>query len=73
MGIKAQIRWTVVVIALTCIVLLWFLSGVETVYSWEDVLDALRIHNRERYTRTAALGVLAIVVVSLLRLFRKKE
>ncbi len=73
MGIKAQIRWTIVVISLTCIVLLWFLSGIETVYSWEDVLDVLRIHNRERYTRTAVLGILTIIVVSLVRLFRKDE
>jgi len=73
MGTKARIRWSLVVIALTCGFVAWFLSGVETAFTWDEILEALRIHNKTRYTRTAVLGVLTITIVALLRLLRRVD
>lgn len=73
MGTKSRIRWSLVVVGLTCMALSWFLSGIESIYTWDHVLEGLWIQDRERYTRTAVLGVAGIVVVALVRLFRKKE
>lgn len=73
MGPRKRIYVSLIVIALTCGFVAWFLSGVETRFTWDDVMDAMRIHNRARYTRMAVLGVLAITIVALLRLFRRDD
>ena len=73
MGPKARINCSAIVIALTCGIVAWFLSGVQTSFTWEAIMDGLRVHNRERYTRMAVLGVLAITIVALLRLFRGED
>ena len=73
MGPKTRIYYSMIVIALTCGLVAWFLSGVRTSFTWEAVMDALHVHNRERYTRLAVLGVLVITIVALLRLFREQD
>jgi len=73
MGPKTRIYCSVIVIAVTCGIVAWFLSGVRTSFTWDAVMDALQVHNRERYTRLAVLGVLAITIVALLRLFRSED
>lgn len=73
MGPKTRVYCSLVVIALTYGFVAWFLSGVQTSFTWSAIMNALHVHNRERYTRSAVLGVLAITIVALLRLFSRED
>jgi hypothetical protein len=65
-----RISWLLVPIG---VLAMWYLlSHVHPVLEWDSVMDLLRIHDRERYTRLAVLCLTLIFIVAAVRIFGRK-
>ena len=66
-----RFRWSLLVgVPLTCLVVAWMMSGIEVAFNWDDVMDAMNVHNRTRYTRLATIGLVLIGGVLVWRIWR---
>lgn len=52
-----RFRWGIVWVLGTIFLAAWLVSGIRPAVSWDDIMDLLRVRNRERYTQLAVLGV----------------
>jgi len=68
---KPRFRWVFVLVPGTILLAMWFASGITVGFSWPSVMDALKVHNRERYTNLACLGLACVAVVAIARILRK--
>ena len=64
-----QIVWIVAAILLAAVII----SQAEPAFTWEDVMDALHVKNRERYTRLAVLGLTLIGTTAVFRLLSNRR
>ena len=51
----------------------WLAQGLEPAFSWDDVLDALRVRDRTKVTMLATLGVLVTAAVAIVRVVRGRR
>ena len=63
-------RWAIVLVPVGVFLAIWILSSIRVGFSWEDVMDALRVLNRPRYTQIAVLGLVCVGVVAIFRVLR---
>ena len=61
-----------VIVPLTCLATAWFLSGIETGFSFEEVMAWLNVHDQDRYRRLTVLCVLGTAIVLLVKVCRSK-
>jgi hypothetical protein len=52
---------------------LWLASGIRVGFTWNDVENALHVHNKTRYTQLACLGLVAVAIVTVARILRKER
>ena len=53
---------------------MWYLlSHIQSVLEWDQVMDFLNVHNRERYTRLAVLCLTLILIVAAVRIIGGKD
>jgi len=55
------------------LILLWLIGGIEPAGTWDDVMDALNVQNRERYTMLMCLCLVCVAVVTTCHIFRKSK
>lgn len=58
---------------LTAALVLWILSGVEPVFTWDQVMEFAGVKNKRRYTLLAVLGVVITTIVTLIRIWRRND
>ncbi len=68
---KSCFKWGIILVPGVILLAVWLASGVSVGVTWDDVMDVLRVHNRNRYTQLAILGLVAVGVVSIAKLLRK--
>jgi len=62
--------WWILVVPLFLLFLMWASRPLHAAFSWTDIMDALNVHDRARFTRLAITGVLITVALALLRVLR---
>lgn len=71
---RYRFRWPIYVgIPAVVIVFLWFVSGMDVVFSFADITDALGVRNANRYVLLACLGIVCVTVLLIMKVFRKKN
>ena len=70
---RREFRWWMVTAFAAVCVGLWVIRSVDVAFSWDDVMDWLNVHDRERYTRLASLAVLFTVAVLAIRFMRRRD
>jgi len=53
--------------------MLYILSHIRPVISWQDVMNYLNVHNNERYTMLGHLCLIGILVVAAVKIFSGKR
>lgn len=67
-----RFRWEIAAVVLALMAALWILRGIEPSFAWEDVMDALHVRHRERYTQLAVLGLTLVGIVLVYRICRSR-
>ena len=67
---KRRFRWAFVLVPAAVLLVLWIISGIEPAGSWDDVMDFLKVRNRERYTLLACLGLVIVAIAAIARIMR---
>ncbi len=70
---RRKFNWAFVLVPAAVLILLWIISGIEPAGTWDDVMDFLKVNNRERYTMLACLGLLCVAIVWIARIFGKDK
>lgn len=68
---KARFKWGIVLVPGVILLALWLASGVSIGFSFNDVMDALSVHDRRRYRELCILGMVAVGIVSIAKILRK--
>jgi hypothetical protein len=50
----------------------WFLSGMDVAFSFSDIMQSLQVRNTERYELLAALGVLCVTILLIVKILKNK-
>ena len=65
-----RIKWSLLLIPAAILLAAYVVSHIELAVTWDDVMDALNIRNRERYTMLATLGCLCVGCVWIAKVLR---
>jgi hypothetical protein len=71
-----QFRWWLLLVPLGVFLVFWLprqLHGTSLSAPWEQVMDLLQIHDRDRFTELALLGLLAVAFVAIVRTLRGRR
>ena len=63
-------RWSLLLIPAAILLGAYVISHVELAFTWDDVMDALDIRDRQRYTMLAVLGCLCVAGVWIAKVLR---
>jgi len=66
-----RMHWGWVLVPLVIILAAWLATGIEASFSWDAVMDMLKVENKEAYTRLALLGLLVVAIVAVARILRE--
>lgn len=70
---RRKFRWFLLTIPLAVLAAQWLAQGLEPAFTWDDVLDALRVRDRTKVTMLATLGVLVTAAVAIVRVVRGRR
>jgi Ni/Fe-hydrogenase subunit HybB-like protein len=70
---KARFKWGIVIVPAVLLLAYWVGANIAVGVSWNSVMGALHVHNRQRYTQLACLGLVCVAVVAIARILRKKK
>ena len=63
-------KWSILLVPVAILLGAYVIAHVEPAFTWDDVMDALDIENRERYTMLMCLGLFIVGIVSIARVLR---
>ena len=63
-------RWPLLLVPAAILLAAYVISHIEVAVTWDDVMDALDIRDRERYTMLAVLGCLCVACVWIAKVLR---
>jgi predicted phage tail protein len=69
---RKRFRWWLIWLPASIICLAWLMSGIHVGHARDGIMSALGVHNRERYSLLAVLGLVSVAVVAVARILRKK-
>lgn len=72
-GQKLQFRWGWVLVPLAVLGMAYLLGHTQPAVTWEQIMDLLHVHNRERYTRLLHLCLALTFVVAAVRILGSKD
>ena len=55
-------NWAILWVIVALLGITWLLHHIEPAVTWEDVMDYLHVHNRERYSQLAVLGIILTAI-----------
>ena len=61
--------WWILIPLILCVGV-WFMQNIKPAASWNDVMDFLNVHDRERYSQCAILGVVLCGIAGVARILR---
>ena len=68
---RPRFRWGLFVgLPLVVLALAWVATSVRPGFAWPDVMDALGVQDRPRYTRLALLGLAVTACCAIVRILR---
>jgi hypothetical protein len=67
---RKRFRWWLIWLPTSILCLAWLASGIHVDHAWDDVMTALGVHNRERYSMLAVLGLACVAIVTVARILR---
>jgi hypothetical protein len=70
---RRRFNWTIVAVPAAVLFAMWVANGIQIGFSWDSLLTAWRIHNKERFTQLACMGLLAVAVVAIARILRPEK
>jgi len=70
---KWRFRWAFVLVPAAVFLALWIISGIEPAGTWDDLMDFMKVRNRQRYTLLACLGLVIVAIVATARVLRPSE
>ena len=70
---KCRFRWEIVGVVITILVFFWFIKGIAPSFEFEELMQKINIRHRERFIRFVSLAVVGLVIVLIVKLFKKKE
>ncbi len=70
---KRQFQWGWVLVPLAVLGTAYLLGHTRPAVTWEQVLDLLHVHNRERYTMLLHLCLALTFVVAAVRILGRKN
>jgi|GEM_PF-2641297 len=50
----------------------YFLSHIQPVLVWDRIMDALHVHDKQRYTQLAIWGIVLVFITITIRLLKRK-
>lgn len=68
---RRRFHWFLLAVPLVILSAVWLGQGIQPAATWEEVMDALNVRSRERYTQLATLGVLITAGLAVSRVVRK--
>ena len=66
-----RISWLLVPVSI--LAMWYFLTHIQSVLAWENIMNFLNVHNQERYTRLAVLCLTLIFIVAAVRILGRKD
>jgi len=67
---QPRFRWALVLVPLGLILASWVLSNIEPTLDWDNISNFLGVRNRGRYSMLAALGLLLVGILAVIRIYR---
>ena len=65
---KYKFRWSVFLgVPFIVFLFFWLLNGVEPSFSFENIMEQLRVVQKHKYVRLACLGVLLVAVTIIVK------
>ena len=71
--IKRKFRKKYLWVPLAIMGFLWFIHGIEPVFTFEDIMDSLHVQDRRRYIKLAYLGVICCLCLWIYRIARSRK
>ena len=68
--LKWRFRWAWVWVPAAALLTLWVIHGIEPAGSWDDLMDFMNVHQRNRYTQLAVLGLVTVAIVAIARVLK---
>jgi hypothetical protein len=70
---QRRFRWALVLVPLACLFAAWVLNNIEPTLDWDNISNFLGVKNRGRYSMLAALGLLLLGILFVIRIYRDDE
>jgi apolipoprotein N-acyltransferase len=67
---QKRFRWWLIWLPASIICLAWLMNGIHVGHAWDGVMSALGVHNRERYSLLAVLGLVCVAAAAVARILR---
>ena len=70
---RPRFKWELIYIPLLILVIFYLLQNAEPSFTFEDIMDALKVHNRDRYVRLFTFGCTCVAIVIIARILRDNK
>lgn len=69
---RYRFRWPVFVgLPIAGLVFFWFISGMEVVFSFDDIMDGMDVIFRDRFILLGCLGIACVAALLIIKVIRK--
>lgn len=71
---RDSFRWEYILIPLMLLGIMWILADVDgAAFSFEAVMDGLRVKHRDQYRQLATLGLVAVAIVWVTKILKSSD
>jgi len=68
--VRFRFRWKWVLIPAAVLILAYLAGGIEVGFTFDDIMDVLKVKDRTRYRQLVTLGLVVTAIVAVLRVLR---
>jgi hypothetical protein len=66
-------NWGILWVIVALLGITWLLHNIEPAVTWEELMNYLHVHNRERYSQLAILCIILTTICALWRIVKGKK
>lgn len=70
---KPRFKWEYIYIPLIILLIFYLLHNAQPSFTFEDIMDALNVQNRDRYKRLFTFGCTCVAIVIIVRILRDNK